>query len=428
MSRCQRELSLIGYPLIIVLIAFAVILRYAFADYALVSDAETEFMVYSSMAETGKWGIVANQTLLSSCLFTTFFPALFQRTFNTDLVLTYKLFPSFIVPFLPVVVYFLAKKWTSPFYAFLASAFVMGQIYFLWALSFSRIMVALVFFSLALLVIFDERFGLKAKIGWAMLFALCMVTAHYGVTFGTLGAVGIVIVTMLVLKGIRRYHYPNLKAMSAFWVVLLVGTIVWLGIINTYPLACGKMLVLRSLKIEPPRTEVVSPPLIVNPSTTSPPMDVVKIPIPVVEKEEYGFFSLESRETVIQAAFGKTLPIMNIPQKIEFALSWLTILMVTWGLAITTWRYRLGNDWVLLMLTCYGIIVVSVILPEIGLGYGIARVYFHMVIVLASCFIIGGKDVAKRIRVPAPVVLLTVLILYGLSTSGVTHILFGLAR
>ena len=99
-----------GYPVIIALIAFGIVLRYALFDYELISDSACEFMVYSLIVETGKWQIVTHHQLLSSCLFTTFFPAMFQRAFNTDLLMTFKLFPCFIIPFLPVAVYYLAKR------------------------------------------------------------------------------------------------------------------------------------------------------------------------------------------------------------------------------------------------------------------------------------------------------------------------------
>ena len=413
----------IGYPVIIALVGFGVVFRYALLDYTLMSgDAIQEFRVYSLIVETGKWQIVPNYALVSSCLFTTYFPAIFQRAFGTDLLMTFKLFPCFIIPFLPVVIYYIAKRWISPFYASLASWFVMGQIYFLWALSFSRIMVALVFFGLALLVVFNEDMRFRTKIGLSILLSACLVMAHYGTTFGSLIVIGVVIVVMLSLKAIRRYHYPNLRAMSAFWVILMVWTVVWLGIINGAPLSAGVNFVRDSAKLQTYGE---------NALPDSPTKEVivgVTEDVPFEVEKEYGFFSLETRSEVIQVAFGKTLHIMRIPQKIEFAFSWLTILLMTWGLVLTTKRWGLKEDRVLLMLACYSTIVAGVVIPTIGIRYGIARVYFHMVLVLAPCFIIGSLDVAKRLKVPIPLALMAVLIPYGLCTSGIMHSFFGLAR
>lgn len=416
----------IGYPAIILLVAFGIVLRYALQIQELKSDAGSEFTIYSFIVDTGKWEIQPNFRLGSACLFTTFFPAMFQRTFGTDLLMTFNLFPCFIIPFLPVVVYYLAKKWVSPFYAFLVSGFVIGQIYFLGAPAFSRIMVALVFFSLALLVVFNKDMRFRTKIGLSVLLSLCMVTAHYGVTFGSLGVIGGVIAVTVALKIVRRYHYPNLWALFGFWAILLAGAIVWLGIINVVPLAWGTAVVKKSVDME--ADVLVVPGIVVPPGVEEFVPEGAEEGVPIVVTRKFDFFSLKSRDEVIQVAFGKTLPTMNIPQKIEFASSWLTILLMTWGLIVATRRWGIREEWILMMLACYSAIVIWVVLPAVGYAYGIARVYFQMVIVLAPCFIIGVLDVAKRMRTPALLVLLFVLMPYVLCTSGIMHTFFGLAR
>ena len=401
------------YPIIIWLVASCIVFRYAILDFALVSDAAHEFIVYSLVVETGRWQMVPHHGLLSSCLFTTYFPAMFQRVFNTDIVMTYKLFPSFIIPILPVAVYYLARKWLTPHYAFLASVFVMMQIYFLWATTFARILVALSFFSLALVVVFHEGLRFRIKVGLLVMLSLCLVTSHYGITFATLFIVGTSCILLFILKKAKSIIFPHLKVILVFIGILAVASLLWHGLIAKEPLRVGLWVA----------EETVSP----ENYTGSLPTHNVPGDYPEVEKgATYGFFDLESREPVIQVAFGKTLPYMNIPQKIEFSFSWLIIAIMTYGLAIVV-RKQTG-EMVALMVVCYFMILLGVAIPYLGAVYGIARIYVHATILLSICFIMGSLDIARLAKIPVYLFLPLILIPFGLCTSGVMHGFFGFVR
>lgn len=403
----------VGYPIIIGIIGFLVVLRYALLDFTLgLGDTEGEFMVYSLIVDTGKWQIVGNQALLSSCLFTTYLPAMFQRAFNTDIMMTYKLFPCFIMPILPVAVYYLTKKWLAPHYAFLASVFIVIQIYFLWGIAFSRILVAVSFFALGLLVIFSGRQWFKVKVGLLVVLSSCLVTAHYGTTFVVFFAVSIACMLLRALQEIKGFAYPHLKPLLVFLVVLTVVGVPWLGVINRIPLGSAERMVRDSVTLK------------IHGETHS---SIDEDPTSGANRV-YNFFKLGTREEVVQVAFGKTLPYMNTPQRIEFVLSWLTILLMSLGLALMIKREGFKNELVALMCVCYFIIVISVIFPPISVRYGIARVYFSMVVVLAPCFIVGGLCVADKLKCPRLLVILAVLIPYGLCTSGIMHSFFGIVR
>jgi len=404
----------IGYPIIIGIVGFGLVLRFALFDYMLVKDAGREFILYTSITETGVWSVIPSQGLLSSCLFTTYFPAIFQRTFDTDLVMTFKLFPCFIIPALPIVVYFLAKKWVSPSYAFLAACFLMGQVHFLGAPAYARIAIASVFFGLALLVIFNSDIGFRTKVWLFVLLSLGLVTAHYSVTFVTLFVIGIAVIAMFSLKIVKGYHYSNLWAGVAFLAILSLATVVWLGIINTTPLRYGLVMIEKTIELE------TSPPC--YPSGEY--IEEATGGIGESEKD-YGFFSLESRSVLLQVAFGKTLSVMNIPQKIKWGLSWFFVMLMAWGLVLIVKRWGLREEWVLLMLACYSAIAFSVIIPAIGWGYGVGQVHFQALVALAPCFVFGGLDVARRLRIPATLLLLVFLILYLVCMLGIADNIFG---
>lgn len=395
----------LAFPVTIWLIGFCIVLRYALLDFAFVSDANSEFVVYNLIIETGRWQVAADRELLSSCLWTSYIPAMFQRLFSTDIVMTYKLFPCFIFPALPVAVYYLARKMVSPFYAFLASLFLMAQIYFLWMLQLARIGVAVVFFSLALLVIFNENLRFRKKVILFGVLAVCLVTAHYGTTYASILVLGTTCVVLVVLRQIKKIQYPHLKALLVFTGALVVGVVLWHGLFNPMPLGVGEGMVRSTVEGKTYVKETVEG-----------------------EVGGKGYWSLEARESVIQVAFGKTLPDMSIPQKIEFIVSWLAILLMSWGLALMAKRCGVMSELVVLMEVCYLTIVISVIVPVVGVYYGIARVYFHMMVLLSACFAVGSMDVAGRLRIPRWLLMSVVLAVLGLCTSGLAHKIFGLTR
>lgn len=397
------------YPFAIWLIGFCIVLRYALVDFAFVSDAGNEFIVYKQFIETGVWQSIEAHGLLSSCLWTSYIPAMIQRLFNTDIAMTYKLFPCFVFPFLPVIVYYLAKKMVSPSYALLASAFLMVQIYFLWMPQLARVGVALVFFGLALLVIFNENLRLWKKTILLGLLATCLVTAHYGTAYASLFVLGGVGIVLVVLWLIKKIHYPHLKALLVFTGALIIAVALWYGLYNPPPLEAGERMVRSAIEgktyargaVDEETGEVTEPP---------------------------GFWSLGAREGVIQVAFGKTFPDMNIPQKVEFVASWLSILLMSWGLVLAVKRWGVRSELVVLMGVCYLTIIVSIIVPVIGVKYGIARVYFHMMMALSVCFAVGSKDVAGRLRIPQWLLAVIVLVIFGLCTSGLMYKVFGFSR
>ena len=390
------------YPLVIWLIGLGIVLRYALVDFALVSDASSEFIVYKLAVETGKWQALHEHGLLSSCLWTSYIPAMFQRVFNTDIVWTFKLFPCLFFPFLPVIVYYLARRMVSPFYAFLAAAFLMVQIYFLWMPQLARVGVSLVFYGLALLVIFNENLRFSKKVILFVVLAACLVTSHYGTTYVAVFVFGVTCAVLAALWLIKKIHYPCLKALLVFTGLLVVVVVFWHGLLNPTPLEIGERIIRSTIEGE-----------------TYGQGSTGEVP---------GFWSLEARESVIQVAFGKTFPDMNIPQKVEFIASWLTILLMSWGLALMAKRCGVMRGLVVLMGVCYLTIVGSVIVPVIGIKYGIARVYFHMMMLLSVCFVVGSMDVAGRLRIPHWLVAAVVLAVFGLCTSGLMYEIFGLSR
>jgi len=248
-------------------------------------------------------------------------------------------------------------------------------------------------------VIFNENLRFRVKVFLFIVLAICIVFAHYGTTYVTLFSLALACVGLFFLWAVKRYKYPFLKVMSVFAVVLLVATVLWHGWgNNAKPFLYGRNVITYVVGLE------------------------------TFEEESGGYWALDAREETIQVAFGESFFDMNPVLKTEFIFSWLTVGLMSWGLAVMAWRWRLKSEFVVLLGVCYITIVGSVIAPAIGIKYGIARVYFQELVLLSGCFAVGGQDIARRFKIPAPVFLLLVLVTYGLCTSGLLHSWVGVSR
>lgn len=149
----------------------------------------------------------------------------------------------------------------------------------------------------------------------------------------------------------------------------------------------------------------------------------------------------------VEVAFGKTPVYWGVPQRIEFVLSWLTVIFIAIGVLITIVRFKtmvttsqaeqnkagflikkLEAEYLILGTACSIILVAMVILPFVSRYYGEARTHFQMMVPLSLFFVIGGITVAQYLKARPYWVILIVLIPYFLSTSGAMTQVFGFPR
>ena len=99
------------WPVVIYLIALAILLPFALGSgFTLTGDTSSEYALYFAIVETGVWDPPVDN-LLASCLSTTLFPALIQRVTHVDPLLVFQLYCCFTIAFLPVTIYYLAKRY-----------------------------------------------------------------------------------------------------------------------------------------------------------------------------------------------------------------------------------------------------------------------------------------------------------------------------
>ncbi len=455
-SFSNRRVSERVYPAVIFLISISLLLMYSLRSNHLIgADTHLEYFMFLTTLDNFHWGELGFFNL-DSLLSISMLPAIYQIFLNIDPEYLFKLLYSVIVSILPLVVYILSKKYIGSFYAFLASVFFMSQIIFLWTPSAARVNIAILFFGLAIMVIFHNGISGFSKRALFIVFAASIIMSHYGTTYVSFLVLLFTWIGMQILARIvsRRKEVATLSAGSY--------------------------------------TPKKNPPVLPPQGESPPGYDALAYRAAALESSQtqrkrgitiaflalflamlffwysqmtgptftYGvqfiyetftswseFFGIEFREYTVQSALGRTLPYAEIPQTIEFVFSWLTIIFIAIGVLATISRFKgmvsitdsghrksnfllkkFDAEYLVLAIICCALLVMAAVLPHISRDYGMSRTYLQMMIPLSIFFVIGGIVASKYLKSRPYWVILVVLIPYFLCTTGAMSQLFSFPR
>lgn len=436
------------YPIAIFQISISLVLLYSLrSNHIIDGDTHLEYFMFLTMFDNLRWSQLGFGNL-DACLSITLIPIIYQTFLNIDPEYLFKLLFSSIVSITPLVVYFLSKKYIGSFYAFLASAFFLSQIIFQMAPTYNRTVMAILFFALALWVLFHDNISEFSKKALFIVFIATIILSHYGVAWVTLFTLFLTWIVMQILFGIVS-HKRKLATLSA-------------GDPPTFPAQGGS----------PRRDNGTDHTATPEPSPTrlSRGLNITTITLFMVMlffwysqmtgpsfasgvRFTYNtfinwewFLTEKAAGPVVQAAFGAT-PYSRVPQGIEFAFSWLTIIFIATGILTTMRRFKrmvsipsfgdekpdfllkkFDAEYLMLSLVCCILLVATVILPAISKYYGAGRVYFQMMVPLSIFFVIGGITVSRYLKSRPYWVILAVLVPYFMCTTGALGQVFGYPR
>lgn len=426
-----------AYPLIIFMTSISLVLLLGMrSSHIIGADVHLEYYFFQQTLSNEKWQILFKLPL-DCCLSVSVLPTIYQSFLGINPEYLFKLLYPFLFSITSLVVFIIAKEYLGDIYAFLASFFFMSQINFLNAASSPRTTIAVLFFTLSIMVLLNGRLSEFEKKLLLIIFIFSCIVSHYStayIFFGVLLSTFIIIqITNRLFayqKGsaARKIHqsveqnvidstsqiaaltplksYITLGILTIFFVVIFV----WYGQVTGAAFDSGVGFIVKSIR------------------------------------SLQDFFILESRQEGVAEAFGSGFEGLEVPRKISFVFNWLTILFVAIGVLTTLFRYRqrvalpsrnvdelsgfLGKKIDIMFLSfglvCSAVIAVSVALPYISFGYGTSRAYLLATVVLSSFFILGGLKVAELIRVRLKyLVVLVVLVPFFMCTTGTIYQLFG---
>ena len=233
----------------------------------------------------------------------------------------------------------------------------------------ARTNTAILFFALAMMVLFNDKIDpLKKRILFIVFMASCMVS-HYSTTyiffFIMLGAfVGVEILS-------KKYTFKKIISLSL--VILFFALIFfWYSQVTETAFNAGVNFVENTF------------------------LNLNKFFVEEMRSESY--VHLVGQELVY--------PILS---RVNFVLTWCTFIFIGIGVLTMIKRYKkmivisdinlkkpdflktkFEMEYLVMTLACVGLLVIMVALPHVSIGYGIQRLYTLMTVILSVCFVIGG--------------------------------------
>jgi len=395
------------YPIVIYLISISLLFLMALrSNHIIGMDAHSEYYFFQTTLDNLHWSVFGHSTL-DACLSISLLPTIFQSILNVPSELLFKvLYPS-IYSISPLIIYILSKKYIGESYAFLASCFFMFQHSFLFTTMNARTCIAVMFFALAMMVLFNDKIDpLKKRILSIVFMASCMLS-HYSTTyiffFIMLGAfIGMEIVSK---------KYTVKKSVSLTIVILFFSLVFfWYSQVTETAFNAGIGFIENTFS------------------------------------NLNRFFIEESRGGGTPAMLGEGIGQKGTPHKIEFIFTWSTFALIGIGIITLIRRYKEMSfpelnfkrpeflkdkfevTYFMIALLCAGLLVAMIALPFISKGYGIQRLYATGITILSVFFVIGGIMISKGLKVRAYLIILLVLIPYFFCVTGVMYNIFGYPR
>ena len=433
------------YPGLIFSIGISLLLMVALrSNHLLGSDIHDMYYSFQLTLDEGHWRLFT-RGLMDACLSISLLPAVYQSFLNIDPEYLFKILYPLFFSVSPLVVYVIAKKYIGSFYALAASFFFMAQFTFLWAASSSNTTLAILFFALAIMVLFHDGISEFAKRPLFIIFGTSAIVSHYSTSYIFFF---VLILTWLGMEIIPRILSRERKVATQYENPT-DGSNPDDSLPGGIPLR-NNVGASKSVVSEVPQSQVKSRITITLVALffvilffwySQVTVAAFEIGVGVMRKTLLNlnqWYVMEAKGTTVTAAVGQGISVF--PQQMRVVFSWLTVAFVATGVLTTMARYRrmvaIPNSgyikpdflqskfemlYVVLAMTCSAILVLSVVLPYVLAFYSMERTYFQMMAVLSPFFVIGGMMVAKWLRARPYWIILLVLVPFFLSTTGVFY-------
>ena len=431
------------YPIVIVMISLSLMLIIGLRSSHIVGmDQHSEYNLFRLISNNQHWSLIRESDVtstLSSCLSVTLLPTIFQSYLNIDQEYLYRIILLLITAITPLAVYLITKNYIHNWGAFVASFFFMAQSGFL--LPAGRTRIAILFFSLLILVFFNKKLGGITKNILLVTFMGGVVISHYSTSYI---ALMVLLLTWIAMKMVKRFNTGKKQLPDSTAGTLLLSENVGQVEIPSSNNAksgpnviTGSLIVLLTVMIFFWTGEIAGSPL----------NGALQL-FTGVFKHINEIFLVESRGEA-SVALGSSLSQNNMASTIEFIFSWLTIIFIAAGLFFVLFKRKrylaLSNEekadelnvinsqiyleYYILAIVCFAILATAIILPFVFSGYGMARAYLQMTPILAIFLVIGGVTLAEVVRIHRRyAALLIVVIVYFLCTTGMTAQMFNNPR
>jgi uncharacterized membrane protein len=425
------------YPPIIMFISLSLVLLVALrSNHIIGADIHTEYYIFQQTLLNGRWQIVTNGPL-DGCLSVSILPTVYQSFLNVNSEYLFKVLYPLLFSVSPLIVYLISRKYLNPHYSFLAVVFFMSQYYFLNAEGSPRTIVALLFFALSMLILFNN--GLKAFDRYLLIgiFSTSVILSHYSTAYIFLF---VLVFSFLMEQLVKRVTTTRRSSHSIIENMDKENRLSMGNPTNRYQINLGVIAFYCII--------LVFWYAIVSKATYKSTFSFFVQTFSSIKN----FFDIGSRGGAA-VIFGSGLSSSSIPRLITFYFSWLTIIFVAIGILVIIVKYRKTTtihpenrgrkdsspdfliqkfeaEYLIISLVSSFILVIAVAIPFILVGYDMERVFIQTMFILSPFFVIGGIALAnvfnKYVRQNlAYLIILLALIPYFMCSTGIMGQILG---
>ncbi len=375
----------VTYPIALFMIGLGLILMHALTSAHIIGrDVHQEFYCFQLTLANFHWNIYDYYNPYNACLSITILPTVYQVLSNMNPEYVFKLLFGSLGSILPLMVYTVAKKYLNHKFAFFASLLFVFQVFFIDIVGAVRQEVAIIFFFLAVIVIFDCFGDKKFEKSWVkkllfLIFVSSMVVTHYATSY-----VAFALLVPILLLPFLKNLYTEKKVTFINFEVLII----YFFIIILWFMLYAKVQFLAG-------SEVIQSTVAATASATG------------VGGGNEAF--MNSREGTVLSILG--IGIKNLPNLIAVIVNDLIFLTMGIGLITLIVKYRrilkhktvfiydgirtLDSKLVLAGLLSVTLLAMFIILPSVSFFYGSDRLFFQLLIFTVPIFIMGADKIAE---------------------------------
>jgi len=382
----KNKVHKLTYPFSIWLISLALLLLHGLtSNHILGIDVFHEFAAFQFTLNNLHWDIFANaNNAFYACTSITILPTIYTVITSMSGEYIFKLIYALIGSFVPLAAYLTFKKYLKNDKAFLASLLIVFQNFFMLSLGASRQLVALLFFFLAIFVLFDSEISKNSKKILFIVLIWTVIISHYSTAY-----VAVTILLPIILLPFFKNLLQKKFTFKNFDIIILIFAfmLVWYGIFAWIQLAAGS----GSINA------------VGASATTS------------------GFFSPDQRDSSVLAIFG--IGVKSIPNLISIIANDLIFLTIFIGLLAITIKFKyykkkIDLSFIVGIYSFILLLILFIVLPLISKLYGAPRFFLQSLIFLAPVFVFGAEEIAKLVRKPKiSYAILFVLLIFLFSCS-----------
>lgn len=332
--------------------ALIVTLRFALLEQVITSDQIMEYDLYLGSISNG-WQFVGGN-IVNSSLLATLLPAYLQKLLNLgDTTLIFKVVPCFFFSFMPPFVYLICRRYFDIKSSTLVAFFILSHFYFAVYPAVGRVSIAWGIFAIVIYSLLNRKYKTT------LICAVLLIFAHYATVY--------ILAVFAITAFFYAYEYQvrDLRLLGLLLVVLGVGIGVWYFAINHSPGGYALGFIHRML----------------------------------LSMDWIFTMDLSKHENVTRVILGYDIHKMYFIQIVYLATAWTIFSLMAIGLFISLKERLFDNLHRFLGVIAFGLILLTLVNPQLSKYYGIARVYFTGMVILAPMLILGIQRVSKWTKV-----------------------------